>query len=168
MNQCFTTVVEDILGRTVKEEIFQLLERNGIKPTEISSRFDDVIEVLTRVFGNNTRVLVHMTVSELYKEYSLRTGFAFGESLKEQIALLREKVVNELLDPNTILASTLDLDHLKESAQAPPILHFQKLPRQTGKSRTLPARVLSSPGAMSRLSWRDAGLSFSGFVRASL
>jgi hypothetical protein len=99
MNQCFTTVVEDILGRTVREETFQLLERNGIKPTEISSRFDDVIEVLTRVFGNSTRVLVHMTVTELYKEYSMRTGFAFGESLKDQIALLREKVAGDLLKP---------------------------------------------------------------------
>jgi len=99
MNQCFTTVIEDILGRTVKEEVFQLLERNGIKPTEISSKFDDVIEVLTRIFGNSARVLVHMTVTELYKEYSLRTGFAFGESLREQIALLREKVIGDLLKP---------------------------------------------------------------------
>ena len=99
MNQCFTHVIEDIFGRTVKEEIFHLLERNGIKPTEISSKFDDVIEVLTRVFGNSARVLVHMTVTELYKEYSLRTGFAFGESLREQIALLREKVIGDLLKP---------------------------------------------------------------------
>ena len=100
MNRCFTSVVEDILGRTVREEIFQLLERNGIKPAEISVRFDDVIEVLTRVFGNSTRVLVHMTVTELYKEYSLRAaGFAFGESLKDQIAMLREKVIGDLLKP---------------------------------------------------------------------
>src|SRR5713101_872073 len=99
MNRCFTDVVGDILGRTVREEIFQLLERNGIKSTEISSKFDDVIEVLARVFGNSARVLVHMTVTELYKEYSLRTGFAFGESLREQIALLREKVVSDLLKP---------------------------------------------------------------------
>ena len=100
MNRCFTSVVEDILGRTVREEIFQLLERNGIKPAEISVRFDDVIEVLTRVFGNSTRVLVHMTVTELYKEYSLRAaGSAFGESLKDQIAMLREKVIGDLLKP---------------------------------------------------------------------
>jgi hypothetical protein len=51
MNQCFFTVVEDILGRTVREEIFKLLERNGIKASEISSRFDEAIEVLTRIFG---------------------------------------------------------------------------------------------------------------------
>jgi len=100
MNQCFTTVVEDILGRTVREEIFQLLEKNGIKPSEISSRFDEVIEVLARVFGTSAQLLVYKTVAELYKEYSLRAaGFAFGESLKDRIALLREKVVSDLLKP---------------------------------------------------------------------
>jgi hypothetical protein len=99
MNQCFKTVVEDILGRTVREEIFQLLERNGIKPSEVSSRFDDVIEVLTRIFGISAEVLVYKTVTELYKEYSLRTGFTFGESLKDQVAVLREKVVGDLLKP---------------------------------------------------------------------
>src|SRR2546428_11729753 len=91
MNQCFTTVVENLLGRTVREETFQLLERNGIKPTEISSRFDAVVGVITRVFGNSARVLGHMTVTALYKEHSLRTGFAFGESLKDQVALFMEK-----------------------------------------------------------------------------
>jgi hypothetical protein len=38
-------------------------------------------------------------VTELYKEYSLRTDFAFGGSLKDQVALLREKVVGDLLKP---------------------------------------------------------------------
>jgi hypothetical protein len=99
MNQCFTTVLEDILGRTVKEEIFQLLERNGIKPTEISGRFDEVIEVLNRVFGISAQILVYKTVRELYKEYSLREGFAFGESLNDEVAQLREKVVSDLLKP---------------------------------------------------------------------
>jgi len=99
MNRCFTIVVEDILGRTVREEIVQLFEMVGIKPTEISSRFDEVIEVLTRLFGISAQVLVYKTVTELYKEYSLRSGFAFGESLKDQVAQLREKVVSDLLKP---------------------------------------------------------------------
>ena len=99
MNQCFTTVIEDILGRTVKEEIFQLLESNGIKTSQVSSRFDEVIEILTRVFGTSAQVLVYKTVTELYKEFSLRTDFAFGGSLKDQVALLREKVVGDLLKP---------------------------------------------------------------------
>jgi hypothetical protein len=38
-------------------------------------------------------------VTELYKEYSLRTGFAFGESLRGQVDLLRGKVVGDLLKP---------------------------------------------------------------------
>ena len=99
LNQCFTTVLEDILGRTVREEIFQLLEKNGIKQSEISSRFDEVIEVLARVFGTSAQLLVYKTVAELYKEYSLRTGFSFGESLRDQVAQLREKVVSDLLKP---------------------------------------------------------------------
>jgi len=99
MNQCFSTVLEDLLGRTVREEIFQLLEKNGIKPSEISSRFDEVIEVLTRVFGTSAQLLVYKTVAELYKEYSLRTGSSFGESSRDQVAQLREKVVSDLLKP---------------------------------------------------------------------
>jgi hypothetical protein len=99
LNQCFITVVEDILGRSVREEILQFLERNGIKPTDVSSRFDDVIEILTRVFGTSAQVLVYKTVTELYKEYSLRSGFAFGESLKDQVAQLRQKVATDLLKP---------------------------------------------------------------------
>ncbi len=99
MNRCFITVVEDMLGRTVKDEILQLLERNGIRQSEISSRFDDVVEVLTRSFGNPARVLVYKTVTELYKEYSQRAGFTFGESLRDQIALLKERVISDLLRP---------------------------------------------------------------------
>ncbi|OLD12910.1 MAG: hypothetical protein AUI50_08360 [Crenarchaeota archaeon 13_1_40CM_2_52_14] len=99
LNQSFTTVIEDILGRTVKEETFQLLESREIKTSQVSSRFDDVIEVLTRVFGTSAQVLVYKTVTELYKEYSLRTDFDFGGSLIDQVALLREKVVGDLLKP---------------------------------------------------------------------
>jgi len=99
MNKCFSTVIEDILGRTVRAEIFQLLNRNGIQPSEISSRFDDVLDILTSAFGEGARVLVFKTVTELYKEYSQRAGFTFGESLKDQIILLRERVATDLLKP---------------------------------------------------------------------
>ena len=58
--------------------------------SEISSRFDNVVEVLTIAFGEGAHVLVFKTVTELYKEYSQRAGFSFGESLRDQIILLRE------------------------------------------------------------------------------
>src|SRR5438094_8626344 len=97
LNQCFTTVLEDILGRTVREEIFQLLEKNGIKPSEISSRFDEVIEVFTSVFGTSAQRLVYKTVAVLYKEYSLRTGSSLGETLKDQVAQLRASMVSDFM-----------------------------------------------------------------------
>jgi hypothetical protein len=99
MNKCFATVVEDILGRSVKEEIFLLFGRNGIRPSEIASRFDDVVGVLTSAFGEGARVLVFKTVTELYKEYSQRAGFTFGESLRDQITMLRERVSTDLVKP---------------------------------------------------------------------
>ena len=99
MNQCFATVVEDILGRTVRAEIFELLRTNGIQASEISSRFDNVVEVLTIAFGEGAHVLVFKTVTELYKDYSQRAGFTFGESLRDQIILLRERVATDLLKP---------------------------------------------------------------------
>ena len=102
MNKCFATVVEDILGRTVKEEIFLLLSRNGIRTSEIASRFDDVVGVLTSSFGERARVLVFKTVTELYKKYSQQAGFNFGESLRDQITLLRERVTTDLLKPRTL------------------------------------------------------------------
>jgi hypothetical protein len=101
LNQCFATVIEDILGRTVKAEVFELLMRNGIRPSEISSRFDDVVNVLTTAFGEGARLLVFKTVTELYKEYSQRTGFTFGESMTRQISSLRERAVRDLLKPRS-------------------------------------------------------------------
>ena len=59
MNQCFATFVEAIIRRTVRAEIFELLRRNGIKPSEISSRFDDVVEALTIALEDKTVLQVN-------------------------------------------------------------------------------------------------------------
>ncbi len=104
MNECFDGVVEKMLGRQVKEEVFQLLERNGIRRSEVSNRFDDVVEALTDAFGNSARVLVYKTVTELYSEYSLRANFAFSDSLRDQLAILKERVVADLLKPKHVLS----------------------------------------------------------------
>src|SRR5437879_12426983 len=126
MNKCFSTVIEDILGRTVRAEIFQLLNRNGIQPSEISSRFDDVLDVLTSAFGEGARVLVFRTVTELYKEYSQSAGFAFGQFLKDQVTLLSVRVAADLLNPRQY-ASIEDTIYLA-SLDAPDYLSWSTSP----------------------------------------
>ena len=59
-----------------------------------------MVEVLTIAFGEGAHVLVFKTVTELHKEYSQRAGFTFGESLRDQIIQLRERVATDLLKPN--------------------------------------------------------------------
>jgi len=61
--------------------------------------FDHVSKVLTSAFGDGARVIVFKTVTELYKKYSQRAGFTFGESLRDQITSLRARVATDLLKP---------------------------------------------------------------------
>jgi len=93
-----------MLGSPVTNDVCRLLERNGIPPRDIASRFDEVVEILTHSFGSSARVLVYKTVASLYEEYSLRPSFGFYDSLKDRVALLREKVISDLLKPRHSLS----------------------------------------------------------------
>jgi hypothetical protein len=99
LTDCFTVTLEDMLGLGVRDEVFRLLEKSGVTVREIAPRFDDVVEIITRVFGTASRVLVYRTVVSVYEEYSQRPNFTFYDSLKDRISLLREKVVADLLKP---------------------------------------------------------------------
>jgi hypothetical protein len=99
LNDCFIRTVQDMLGSRVTEELCELLKENGVPPRDIALRFDEVIGILTRVFGNSARVLVYKTVASLYEEYSQRPGFSFYDSLRDQVDLLKVKVVADLLKP---------------------------------------------------------------------
>lgn len=103
MNQCFNSAIEYMMGSAVKEQVLQLLERNGIPRSEVAPRFDDVVRVLTNTFGNCSRTLVYRTVVELYEEYSLRPTFGFYDSLRDQIAFLKEQVLSNLMKPRHAL-----------------------------------------------------------------
>src|SRR5579864_1979332 len=106
LRDCFTGTLEDMLGVGVRDEVFRLLERSGVTLREIALRFDEVVEIVTRVFGSAARVLVYRTVANLYEEYSQRPNFTFYDSLKDRISLLREKVIADLLKPRH--ASNID------------------------------------------------------------
>src|SRR6266540_6167458 len=99
MTERFLATTQDMLGSKVRSEICRFLERNGIPARDIAPRFDEVVEILTKVFGQSARVLVYKTVCSLYEEYSLRPGFGFYDSLKDKVSLLKEKVISDLLKP---------------------------------------------------------------------
>ena len=103
MQECFVSVVDNMLGPKVRQEVIRLVERNGISLREIAGRFDDVVNVLTGAFGTSARVLVYKTVIELYNEYSVRASFSFQDSLRDQIIFLKERVVSDLLRPKHLL-----------------------------------------------------------------
>ena len=102
VDSCFNVVVEGMLGRGVRDEVYRLLEEKGIKHPEISNRFDDVVRVLTNAFGQSARVIIYKTVVELHREYSQLAGFPYEESLRDRLVLLKERVVTDHLYPRRL------------------------------------------------------------------
>ena len=98
---CFDQVLET-MGSSVLEVIYARLERRGIPSSEISTRFDDVVQTLHESFGGSARVLVYKTVVGLFQQYSLRVDFTYQDSLKDHLTLLKERVVNDHLVPRRI------------------------------------------------------------------
>jgi hypothetical protein len=103
MRTCFDSVLRTMLGQKVGEGIYDLLERRGIQRLEISTRFKEVVSVLNEAFGTSAQVLVYRTTVALYAEYSAWPKFGFYDSLPDQIALLRDRVLSETLTPRHTL-----------------------------------------------------------------
>ncbi len=64
---CFNSVLE-IPGTSVRDVIYERLERRGIPASDISTRFDDVVAILNESFGGSVRVIVYKTVVELCQQ----------------------------------------------------------------------------------------------------
>ena len=99
LDYCLELVLGDLLGSSVRDSVYGLLERNGISRKDISNRFDEAVEVMMRVLGTCSRVVVHRTVSEMYKQYSQRLDFSYQDSLKERLSLLKDTVLANHLVP---------------------------------------------------------------------
>lgn len=109
LGRCFASSLRDMLGSAVGESIYGLLERNGIRRTDISNRFDDTVTVLTKALGSSSRVLVHRTVVEMFRQYSQRADFTYQDSLRERLIVLREAVMAQHLVPR-VMREGFDLD----------------------------------------------------------
>jgi hypothetical protein len=101
LGSCFASTLKDMLGSAVCESVYGLIERNGIPRGEICNRFDDTVMVLTKALGASSRVLVHRTVVEMFRQYSQRADFSYQDSLRERLIVLKEAVVaNHLIPKN--------------------------------------------------------------------
>jgi hypothetical protein len=110
LGYCFGKALLETLGAKVQAAVYDLLTRNGIKKEEISNRFDDVVQSLTSSLGTCSRVVVHRTVVEMFKEYSQRLDFSYTDSLRDRLALLKETVVaNHVLPHRLHNETTFDL-----------------------------------------------------------
>jgi hypothetical protein len=103
LRACFDLVLKNMLGQRAGDGVYDLLEWKGIQRSEISAKFEEVVSVLNQAFGTSARSLVHKTAVELYAEYSAWPNFTFYDSLTDQIALLRNKVVADGLNPRHTL-----------------------------------------------------------------
>lgn len=95
---CFKAALEG-MGSTVRDVIYDFLEKKGISRDDISFRFDDVAQVLTQAFGASARIIIYKTVVEIHREYSLRTDFTYQDSLHDRIAMLKDRIVADHLYP---------------------------------------------------------------------
>jgi hypothetical protein len=102
----FGKVVLETLGPKVQTSIYDILERSGIKKRDVSNRFDDVVQVLTASIGTCSRVMIHRTVVEMFKEYSQRLDFSYTDSLKDRLSLLKEAVVANHILPRRLYDET--------------------------------------------------------------
>src|SRR6267378_2951159 len=93
LGYCFGKTLLETLGPTVQAAVYDLLRRGGIPNEDVSNRFDDVVQALTNGLGACSRVVVHRTMVEMFKEYSQRLDFSYTDSLRDQLALLKEAVV---------------------------------------------------------------------------
>ena len=114
LGYCFGKVLVETLGPTVQASVYDLLGRSGIKKEDISNRFDDVVQALTKTLGTSSRVIVHRTVVEMFKQYSQRLDFSYTDSLRERLALLKETVV-----ANHVLPSRLRDESAFDSVEKP-------------------------------------------------
>src|SRR5438128_11230818 len=66
---------------------------------DIGNRFDATVTVLTKVLGTSSRVLVHRTVVEVFRQYSQRADCSYQDSLRDRLIVWKEAGVGNHLIP---------------------------------------------------------------------
>jgi hypothetical protein len=100
VNYWFDSVLQG-MGNSIRDWVYDFLDKKGIKREDIPGRFEDVVRILLERLGNSARVIAFRTISELYREFSLAASFEYDDSLPERFVALRERVVADRLHPRS-------------------------------------------------------------------
>lgn len=111
------------MGTSVRDVVLERLGAKGIPEADVSTRFDDAVQVLDESFGGAARVIVYKTMVELFQQYGMRIDFTYQDPLKDRMVLLRERVVMDHLIPKRAQRD----DSVLSSATIVPV------PRQAGR-----------------------------------
>ncbi len=103
------------MGSTVRDVIYDHLERHRIPRLEIPAMFDEVVTVLTETFGSSARIIIYKTMIELYREYSVRADFTYQDSLRDRFILLKDRVVADHLLPRHAQRLDLEAERVNQS-----------------------------------------------------
>lgn len=102
LTKSFSSALEGLLGRPVRDEVYHILETRGIRNDQVPSRFDKVMEVLHEFFGEGSRIIIHRVLRVLYEKYSLPVDFSDQETLLDRLTLLRDRMIVEHLRPRGV------------------------------------------------------------------
>src|SRR5437870_12840219 len=98
VNYWFDLVLQG-MGGSIRDWIYDFLEKKGISREDIPTRFEDVVKILLERLGTSARVIAYRTMVELYKEFSLSADFDYDDSLPEKFVFLKERVLADRLHP---------------------------------------------------------------------
>jgi len=118
LNYCFNMVLET-MGSSVRDVVYERLRRRGIPPEDVSTRFDEIIEVLNESFGGSARIIVYKTMLELYQQYGMSIDFTYQDSLTDHMVLLRERVVMDHMVPKRVQRDDSVLNYHMPVIQTP-------------------------------------------------
>lgn len=95
---CFDQVLSS-LGETTKRVIYNILGREGIGREDLSSRFQDIEDLLVQFFGQGGRSVMIGTLARLCEQYSIPLNLAYADSLGNRMTQLKENILVQKLVP---------------------------------------------------------------------
>ena len=98
---CFDSVLVS-MGTSIRDWVYDFLEKRGIQREEIPARFEDVMKTLLDRLGTSARVIAYRTMVQLYQQFSLAPDFAYQDSFLDRFNLLKERVLSDRLYPKTV------------------------------------------------------------------